>query len=527
MLKVATALMVLTLALNACTSDKDADARPFAERCATLANAAVATGKIVTTAVRDASGAKPQACVAQGEIVSSPKSTIKFQLELPVDNRWNKKMVHLGGGGFNGVVITADTQNLQTLRARERGYVIVGSDSGHQNATTPGFSFALDNPVGFDNFLFASIPQVQAAALSAVQIMYGSAPAYRYFYGASTGGREALQQAQRFAQDYDGVVALEPVLDYSSLFQKATGVVEAGVGNGGAGWISPAKVKLISNAVLAACDPADGLKDGIISDSEDCTFDLHTLRCPRGTDAGNGCLSDPQLATARDLRTRSSLPVPLANGLTTAPAFGVGAETDSAAGWSWLQTGSGRAKPGVLGGLADGWLKYGVTSDVHTSVATYRLGSDAARWKELSIKGNATNPDLGPFAKRGGKLILWHGWSDHLVMPGSSIDYYQSVVAKLGQSSTDDFLRFYMTPGVTHGNTGPGATEVDFLTALENWVEQKQTPPDALDGARYPERYSTKGTPTLTRPVCRYPSWPKYHGKGNPNLATSFSCALG
>lgn len=498
----------------------------FVDRCTQLVGKAVGSGTITSTKMIAASAPQPQTCSVQGQIVSSPTSTIKFQIDLPVDTAYNNKLLHVGGSGYNPVVATAETAfTSQGNNVRQRGYAIIGSDSGHQSASTFDLSWALNNPTAFDNFAFNSAPQVLAAGLDTVKIVYGVAPKYKYFYGTSTGGREALQQAQRFPDSYDGVVALEPALSYDASIQKGIQVAQAAFGSGGAGWISPFKAALFDGAQLAACDAADGLADGIISHPTACTFDPTTLRCPGGADTGNTCFSDNQLATIQAVRTDLTLPAPVANGVTVARRYGIGVEGDpllgTGGGWVAMQFGASASQPfSGMYAFADQWLKYAVTSNAATTVTGYVLGSDTAKWMALSVKDNASNPDLSSFATHG-KLILWHGWSDHLVPPGSSIDYYNSVVSKLGQAKTDSFMRFYMSPGVTHVTTGPGAGIVDRLTALEDWVEKGATPPDSLVGTKY----AADGTSVVrTRPTCRYPAWPKYSGSGDVNAAASFKC---
>jgi feruloyl esterase len=213
----------------------------------------------------------------------------------------------------------------------------------------------------------------------------------------------------------------------------------------------------------------------------------------------------------------------VANGITRAPAWGVGGEAAAAGNWTIAQFGASPTAPASqLYFFSDWWLKYQVTSNVNTTVLGYTPGSDSARWLELSEKVNATNPDLSAFAGRGAKLLLWAGASDNLVPPGYATDYYQSVVGKLGQETTDSFMRFYMLPGVVHGPGGPGAGIVDNLAILENWVEKGKAPDDSLTAARL----AADGKRVeMTRPLCRYPTWPKYRGAGDQNLAASFSCA--
>ncbi|MES2262585.1 MAG: tannase/feruloyl esterase family alpha/beta hydrolase [Pseudomonadota bacterium] len=489
----------------------------FSTVCGALAGKTVGAGKITAAVMVAATASTAEACNASGEIVSSPASTIKFRLILPNSQAWNKKLLQFGGAGYNGSIrdIPADIAR--------RNYATVASDSGHQG-TVLSLSFALNNTAGFDNFAFASVPQVYAAALAGIRLAYDAAPQRKYFYGESTGGREALQQAQRYPANYDGIVALEPVIDYSAVNQKGIAVQKRIASAGGAGWLSPAKVARFDAARLASCDALDGLADGIIANPEACVFDPAVLRCPAGADTGDSCLSDAQLATVKVLTTNERLAVPTANGVTTAFQFGIGVEADAAAGWSAMHFGAAPSPIGsLLGLLSQDWARYAVLGNASADILAHDPADYASQWLASSIKSNANNPDMRAYAERGGKLLLWHGWSDHLVPPMGSIDLYGRTVQAMGTAGTNAFMRFYLSAGVTHSGTGPGATQTDFLTALESWVEGGTVPPDAL----LSKKPAADGTVALTRPTCRYPSWPRYNGSGDKNAAASFTCVGG
>lgn len=485
----------------------------FSEACSALAGKALATAKVTNAVMVAPTTMAPGTCVVSAEIVTSPASTIKLTLTLPASDAWNKKLLQLGGGGYNGNIPNVPEDYLK------RGYAVVASDSGHQGPSS-SLEFALNNPAGFDNFVFASVPKVYDAALEGIRLAYGTVPQRKYFYGMSTGGREALQQAQRYPANYDGIVALEPVIDYAAVNQKGIMVQKQIAAGGGAGWLSPAKVALFDKARLAACDADDGLADGIISRAQACSFDPLVLRCPGGADIGDTCLSDAQLATVAALTTDGRLAVPTANGVTTAFQFGVGAEADPA-GWTVMQFGAAPSPiASALGVFAVNWTKYAVTGDASADILTHDPAACSSQWLASSIKSNANNPDMHAYAARGGKLILWHGWSDHLVQPRGSIDLYNRTIQAMGTELVDSFLRFYMSPGVTHALTGPGASQTDFLTALEDWVEKGTAPGNALTSSKTAQDGST----ILTRPTCRYPAWPRYNGSGDKNLAASFTC---
>lgn len=489
----------------------------FADRCAQLVGKTAGAGTISATNLRVESADGPQACVATGTIASSTSSAIKFLIELPVDDRWNQNYLQLGGAGYNGTVSTVDRyQPWHTGKVRQQGFVIAGSDSGH-SGTAFQMDWAVGNPSAFDNFAFNAHPQLHAAALDVIRLTYAREPARKYFWGFSTGGREALLQAQRYPDHYDGIVAGMPVVDYSDVNLKATQVAKRVFAPGG--WLSPAKVTLFTQAQLQACDTQDGLADGTISNWQGCRFDPAALRCPDGLEDGDDCLSDAQLATVAVIRERTTLPVVVANGISTTPGYGVGEESGPA-GWASYHFGTNPAGPG--GGAtaaADEWIKYVITGNPALNSINYVLGSDAARWLDSSEKVNATNPDISAFLRRGGKLLMWHGASDYLVPPGYSLDYYGKLVEKFGQTEVDRSVRLYILPSVTHlPFTGAGV--FDQVGTLRGWVEEGKAP-DSLVGYNY-----AASPVAFSRPLCRYPSWPKYDGSSNVHAAASFRCVI-
>lgn len=504
------------LALTACGGNGNDDAStplaqlPFEQRCSALVGRSVGGGVIEDTTYVRASASNVETCSAKGRINAAPTSAIQFVLDLPTDSAWNTKFIHRGGGGYNGSVSASQV----TANA---GFATVATDTGHVGDNL-GMAWALNNPSAFDNFAYAAHPAVYTAAMDGIVLVYGKTPSHRYFIGGSTGGREALLQAQRYPDHYDGIAAHNSVVDYSIVNQKGLMVAKAIYANGGAGWMSAAKIKLYAEAQMAVCDPLDGLVDGMVNNIDACHYDAQALRCPEGLDTGDSCLSDAQIEVIRIARSRNTLAVPVANGITTVPAYGVGAETVAAAGWAmYLMGQSPNAsfdepwKAGVGGYLADQWLKYAIAGDPKVNLFTYTPGEHASAWLSTSEKVNSTHPDLSAFHARGGKLLITHGTSDHLVPAGFVVDYYESVVSRMGKGKVDEFVRLYLLPNAGHGVTDHAA--VNNQSVLDDWVSNGKTP----------EQLVGQGS-NFTRPVCRYPAWPKYNGTGNPSDASSFRC---
>ena len=477
-------------------------------------------------------------CKVLGAIapVDANAPPIKFEVNLPV--QWNGRAVQYGGGGSNGVLITG----LNPLRdARRdtpvpvaRGFATWGTDSGHQNETlAEERAFALNNE-SLINMAYAAYKKTHDVAVRIVRAHYDRAPSKTYFYGGSEGGREALMMAQRFPQDFDAIVSVVPVAHYTGgNLSRAMLAPRQTTG----GWINPAKVKTIHKAVNAACDSLDGLADGVISQYEKClsVFDVATLRCPNGLDAGDACLSDAQIEADRAVHRPFVYPFPLRYGVTQFPGWNYGGE-DQPGGME--QNITGKAPPRFPTGDADdqagGWLnadqfvRYLFVRDAKFNSLTFKPENYAARIREISEMFDTTNPDLSPFLDRGGKLILKGNGADYQRSLMQEVSYYKSVVAKMGQARADSFIRFYVTPGVNHGGEGvmsngePVPSDVDLLGALDSWSETGQAPGTLT---QVTQERDAPFKIVASRPMCRYPLYPRYMGEGDSKSAESFTCA--
>jgi Tannase and feruloyl esterase len=475
--------------------------------------------------------ANPDFCKVLGSIapVDPAAPAIKFQVNLPVT--WNGRSVQYGGGGFNGVLINAlgliPAGRFDQPAPLAQGYVTYGTDSGHQNQPgQPPQTFAL-NEEALVNFSHASYKKVRDVAVALMARAYGAGPEKLYFVGSSEGGREGLTMAQRYPKDFDGIFSRVPVINW-------TGLQLAGTRNGAAtigdAWLRPAQVKLVHEAVLAACDEADGLKDGLVSDAVGCKarFDVTKLRCAAGA-SGDACLSDLQVRAVQTLHSSYKYPFAFAHGVTEYPGWGVSGEGTPAfgptGGWSawWLGSTSPTLPPQPSNGIAwfygSGALQYFYARDPKFDVRNFNPEQFAARIREVSALMDSTNPDLSAFHARGGKLIMLENMADYAQSPYAGIRYYESVVAKLGAASTAQFLRLYTAPGVDHVGSG-GPANVDMLTALTQWVEKGQAP----SGLQLvSQNLKPPFAVTNARPMCEWPMWARYKG-GDANAAASFEC---
>lgn len=475
-------------------------------------------------------------CKVRGTIapVNAASPVINFALNLPAS--WNRKTIHFGGGGFNGNLIDG-TEPLRFGPADKPaplalGYATYGSDSGHQSSSITDGRFAADDEA-LANYGGQAMKKTRDVAQQLVKLFYGEKPAHAWFLGTSTGGRDALAYIQRWPTDYDGAIANEPALNYSGTRLSNVALGRALYANGGAGWLNVAKTLRVQQTVLASCDALDGAKDGIVSNVESCRLlnqqILNSLRCAGGADTGNTCLSDAQLATVRVIESPLQLGYPLANGVQAAGGYNLLEGALVAGPFTTRDLGT-RPVPGNPATSADAnmyltgdqWVKYFVTRDAAFDSLTFDSaspGSWTSRVQTVSAITDALDANLAAFLGNGGKLILLHGLADEVISPNSTIDYYQRLVATVGQAAVSAGVRFYTVPGMGHG-TGVFIPNWDSLAALEGWVEKGLAPGTAVAVD------AVAGTYGRTRPLCQYPAWPKYRGSGSMDAAVNYSCVV-
>jgi feruloyl esterase len=475
--------------------------------CTSLANHFLDSTTITSATLIPAGGGLPEFCRVQGHV----DTEIGFEVRLPT--AWNGKLYFGGNPAFAGTIPAYPA----IANGLGRGYATAVTDTGHQAPQGDG-SWALNNPERQINFFYRAVHVVSVAAKQIIQAFYGSLPAFSYFQGCSTGGRQALIEAQRYPTDFNGIVADSPVLDLigsvigynwkAKAAQMAT--------------VPVSKVSLLAGAVLEECDAKDGLKDGLISDPRRCRFEPQSLQCPAG-DAPD-CLTPDQVQAVRRIYAG---PVNSA-GERLYPGTPHGHETSGTTGdgWPFWITGNG-PNPTRTFGTQDQFLRFFIFGPDYNSL-TFNLDTDAPQLAPVLGVGNATNPDLSAFQAAGGKLIAWQGWSDpDGPSPFRTVQYYDAVEQTLGPY-TDQFFRLFMAPGVYHcgspevgvdgTTTGPGPNNFDMLTALENWVERGVAPSQIIAS------HSTGGMVDRTRPLCPYPQEARYGGTGSIDDAANFVC---
>ncbi len=463
----------------------------------------------------------PAFCRLAGVIRPSTDSEIRFEVWLPASD-WNGKFLSVGNGGFAGSINYFGLAD--DLR---RGYATAATDTGHQGDAEDA-SWAYKHPEKIVDFGYRGLHKTTENAKALIQAFYGNPPRHSYFDSCSDGGREALMEAQRYPEDFDGILAGAPANFWTHLLAAAVDMVQHMYGKDPSAYIPSAKLPAIQAAALAACDAQDGVKDGIISDPLRCHFDPSVLLC-KGEDSRD-CLTAPQVSTLKKLYVGAQD----SHGKQIFPGYAPGAE-DGPNGWAAWITGSG---PGKASGpvYAENYFRYMVFQDPAWNMLSANVdAAEAAADEKTAAILNSTDPDLGRFKNRGGKLILYHGWNDPAIPPLNSVNYYNSVVARMGAKEGDSFVRLYMVPGMQHCFPGPGPNSFGQFgrttakgkpygayDALEEWVEKGAAPGDII-ATKYVDDDPSKGI-QMTRPLCPYPQLAKYKGAGDTNDAGNFTC---
>jgi pimeloyl-ACP methyl ester carboxylesterase len=511
---------------------------------ATISSATVVSATGETATATNVRHATPEYCQILGDIlpVDSAAFNIKFQLNSPTN--WNQKSIQVGGGGLNGnvpasVVLPSSGSPIAGAFPPDapypisRGYASFGGDSGHQHpGTTATWSL---NGEAWTNFGHAGLKKTHDAAFAVIQALYGAKPKVSYFMGTSQGGREALEVAQRYPNDYDGVVATAPLIGYTAHVIHKTLLATVQTGSG---WVPSIKLNVIGAEVMRQCDALDGIADGVISNYRACAalFDLQKVaqpyqrvRCLGGADTEASCLSDAQIATINQMHSPIGFGFDLANGLSSFPGYGTGRET--LPGFLNINPQPNLSSQPALG-QPGATLMYGILKDPSFNLLNCSIAPFQDKIQAASNLIDSTNPDLSRFFARGGRMIVKNSGSDYNSNPQIMMRYYDTVTDKFGQATVDAHLRYYVMPNTGHGGEGVISTTtgeaipqyVDLIQMATDWVEKNVTPPDAPVASAMSKL--PPYTVNATKPMCRYPKYPRYKGSGNPKQAASFVCDI-
>jgi feruloyl esterase len=463
----------------------------------------------------------PAFCRVQVLVETEPgnsSSRINMEVWLPPEAAWNHKFRGEGNGGFAGSINYGGLAGSVT-----GGYATASTDTGHQGDATDA-DWALNQPAKIKNFGYLAIHEMTEKAKLIVMAYYRKAPEHTYFDSCSNGGRQALMEAQRYPNDYNGILAGAPANNWTNLI--STGVL-TGKALSGEGWLPPAKLPAINAAVLKACDLQDGVKDGVLANPTLCHFDPGTLLC-QGSETDR-CLTAKQVSTLKTIYGGAKDQ----SGKQLFPGALPGSELGDGGWKNWIvgeTSGNGEGQK-----YPQGFFRNMVYSDATWSITT----ADPAKARRdanerLAQTLNSTDADLTAFYKSGGKLIIYHGWNDPAIPALSTVNYYEQVKAKFG-SSTRNFTRLYLVGGMQHCAGGPGATFFGQLGlpttagekggvfgALEEWVEHGKEPAGIV-ATRYVEDNPAKGA-EMTRPLCEYPGSVVYKGRGDVTKAENYRC---
>jgi feruloyl esterase len=437
-------------------------------------------------------GALPAFCRVTATLTPSSDSDIRIEVWMPASG-WNGKLQSVGNGGWAGLISYGPLAVALT-----GGYAAASTDTGHRGN---GGSFALGHPEKMTDFAFRSVHEMTVAAKRIVAAFYGRGPEISYWNGCSTGGRQGLTEAQRYPSDYDGIIAGAPANNRIHLYVWSMSVAQT-VHKDDANYIPPNKYAVIHRAVLQACDSLDGLQDGLIGDPRNCHFDPSVLAC-KGADEPS-CLTAPQVETARRLYA------PAKNSRTGQEIY-PGLEPGSELGWAI------HAGPQPSSYAVDGF-RYVTFHNPDWDYRTLNLDSDVAFAEKVDNGAtSAMDPNLKEFFGRGGKLLMYHGWSDPNIAPLNTLNYYQSVLKAVGATAGDS-IRLFLFPGMGHCAGGDGPNAFDAMGTLAEWFEKGKAPTEILASHR------DNGVVDRTRLICAYPEVGSYKGVASIDDAANFVC---
>jgi hypothetical protein len=482
---------------KACDAEAQFKSKDIAEIHATAVAAAAGTGAY---------------CRVTGLL--SPE--IAFEVSMP--DQWNGRFYMIGNGGLAGESLEDPGRVSQRSAALALGFAFAQTNTGHDARKEPSGSFVLNNPEKAIDYAYRAVHLTALTAKAITKDYYGKAVTKAYWNSCSNGGRQGLIEAQRYPEDFDGIVANSPWVDQTGFTigamwnQKALSAAP----------VTPAKLALLAGKVMEKCDATDGVKDGLIGDPRKCSFDakVSVPTCRAGAD-GPDCLTAAEAEAVMKVYSG-----PRSDGKPIFPGFMLGSEGlvpgpggNAASGWmNVIVAAQPGAKPADFN-LAEGIIRYLVPASPKPDYdyKTFDYDRDIHRLDAWGAKADAKNPDLAKFRKSGGKLIMTYGWADPILQPMMGVNYYEQAEAKNG-AGTSEFFRLFMVPGMGHCGGGIGTDRFDSMTAMVNWVEKGKAP-DVLQASR-----AVNGQVVRSRPLCPYPQEARYSGQGSVEDAANFRC---
>ena len=460
----------------------------------------------------------PDVKISQSEQIQEPVphckvsgvigTEINFELLLP--NSWNTRFIMGGGGGFVGSV-----QN-QVSWTINHGYATVGTDTGHQGEGISG-GWALNNMERQLNFAHLAVHRTAVVSKEIIRQFYCFPADYSYFVGCSQGGSQGMMEAQRYPDDFDGVVAGAPAFNKVAIGAKNIQNAQAMYPNPtklDEPFLSTAKLALLQTKILKKCDAIDGVKDQIINDPMACDFTIDLLPlCPENTDRDD-CFTSNQIDAIKTVYAGV-----YDQGIEIHPGFPFGGENEKWGWFSWIvgpnQETMRSGFPTLQFGIGTEMLKYLVFQDPDWDYSSYDFSDFSNTTGYASAYLDATSTDYSAFKKSGKKMILYHGWSDNALSALATINHYETVEKE--DEEIRDYIRLFLLPGVLHCGGGPGPGHVNWINIIRNWVENGIAPERVILSKSADEKVS------MTRPVFPYPIKAIYNGEGDPNIESSFN----
>lgn len=454
-------------------------------------------------------------CRVTGTIKPTSDSDIKFELWLPAPERWTGRYESVGNGGFAGA-IRYDSMRRPLLG----GTAVASTDDGHDS---PGADWALGHPEKIADYAYRAVHVTAEAAKALTTAYYSQKPKHSYFVGCSKGGQEGIMSAQRYPDDFDGIVSLAPAVYFTRLFTEFAWNQKAMLSSVES-YLTPEDLAKIADVVVAKCDAQDGVKDGIVGNPLTCSIKRDDIPLsPAKVDTYFRLIDGPRTSDGKEFY----------------PGYSFGAEAGKRSGWLSDNIGTGfeqARSAAAQSTFARGFFANFIHNDPKWDFDQFDMDKDAKAALALAPLIDIENPDLRAFRARGGKLIHFNGWVDVEVNPRGSLKFYERVVAgpQAANAKTQDYYRFFLGAGVSHCGRGEGPNEFgqqggdrppaeDMVSALYQWVE-KGTAPAQVIARKYADDDQDKEV-LMTRPICMYPFVPKYKGSGSTDDAANFSCA--
>ena len=482
----------------------------------TISMATVVDENSFTAPRQDEPLSLPSFCRLSG--VTSP--AINFEVWLPL-NDWNGKFQVVGNGGMAGTISYAAMAG-----ALRRGYATASTDTGHEAGPISfDASWASGRPDLIEDFGHRALHLTTVNGKQTVAAFYDSPPEYSYYVGCSKGGQQGLMEAQRYPDDFDGIIAGDPANDWTRFYTGAHLWYSLAMLEDEEAWIPPAKLPALGNAVNNACDALDGIEDGILMNPLACNFEPVELLCEAGVD-NNSCLTPKQVSSVEKIWSG----VTGSDGELIYPGIVPGGEAARGAWSTWVTGREPYRSLHWLGG--EGFFRWLVFDDADWDFRSFDFEADLKyALEKVGPALDAVDPDLTQLRDNGAKLLVYHGWSDPDISPVSSINYFNEVVEfmqhetgaaniDIARESTQEFFRLFMVPGMAHCSGGPGPDRFDALIALENWVE-RGIAPESMIASKI-----ENGETTRSRPLCVHPQVAIYDGSGDTDEAENFYCAI-